>query len=185
MYDKLFIIFTDIPSNINFMVWYKSFRQIKLAGFYEYVWETFIENSWRILWVTLEYLNNRNQRNFCRKRVNTYKILTKGELFFILRYNPSIAKMKMYRNTRSKSLKISLHYGSYVSELCLVSTMYFSKSFIFHKVLCYMQIVLRSRYKDWRRAGRSWEWIPVRSTIIVSIQTGSEAHPASCKMGTG
>jgi hypothetical protein len=35
------------------------------------------------------------------------------------------------------------------------------------------------------RAGRSEDWIPVGARFSAPIQTGSEAHPASCTMGTG
>jgi hypothetical protein len=60
--------------------------------------------------------------------------------------------MKLYRNTWKRFFKISLHHGSYVSELCIFSTFYISKRFIFNKVLCYMRIALLIRYSDWRRA---------------------------------
>ena len=42
----------------------------------------------------------------------------------------------------------------------------------------------RSRYSDSLLAGRSGDQIPVRSKYSAPFQTGSEAHPASCKMGT-
>ena len=41
-----------------------------------------------------------------------------------------------------------------------------------------------SRYSNWLRAGRSWiesRW----GRDFPPVQTGPEAHPASCKMGTG
>ena len=35
------------------------------------------------------------------------------------------------------------------------------------------------------RAGRSWDWIPVRARFSAPVQTGPGAHPASYTMGTG
>ena len=43
----------------------------------------------------------------------------------------------------------------------------------------------RSRYSDFLRAGRSGDRIPVGARFSASVQTGPEAHPASCAMGTG
>ena len=42
----------------------------------------------------------------------------------------------------------------------------------------------RSRYSDCLRAGRSGDRIPVGARLFALAQTGTEAHPASCKMGT-
>jgi hypothetical protein len=36
---------------------------------------------------------------------------------------------------------------------------------------------------DWLRTGRSGDRIPAR--FFAHVQTGPEAHPASCTMGTG
>jgi hypothetical protein len=40
------------------------------------------------------------------------------------------------------------------------------------------------RYSDWLRAGRSGDRIPVEASFFAHVQTGPEAHPASCTMGT-
>ena len=86
----------------------------------------------------------------------------------------------MYRNTctRSRSLKISIHYGSYLFESCVVSTFYISKSFIFNKALCDMRMVLRSWYSDCLGAGRSWECIPVRATFFCAQPDGQRGSPS-------
>ena len=44
---------------------------------------------------------------------------------------------------------------------------------------------LLSRYSDRLRAGRSGDQILVGARFSTSVQTGPEAHPASCTMGTG
>ena len=41
------------------------------------------------------------------------------------------------------------------------------------------------RYRDWLRSGMSWDRIPVGTRFSAPVQTGPEAHPASCTMGTG
>jgi hypothetical protein len=38
---------------------------------------------------------------------------------------------------------------------------------------------------DWLRSGRSGDRISVGARFFAHVQTGPEAHPASCTMGTG
>jgi hypothetical protein len=40
------------------------------------------------------------------------------------------------------------------------------------------------RYSDCLQAGRSGDQIPVGARFSTHVQTGPEAHPASCTMGT-
>jgi len=40
-------------------------------------------------------------------------------------------------------------------------------------------------HRNWLRAGRFGDRIPVEVRFSAPVQTGPEAHPASCTMGTG
>jgi len=43
----------------------------------------------------------------------------------------------------------------------------------------------RKWYSDCLQAGKSGDRIPVEARFSAPVQTGPEAHPASCTMGTG
>jgi hypothetical protein len=47
-----------------------------------------------------------------------------------------------------------------------------------------MLVISRDRNSDSLRSRKSGDRIPVEAGFFAPIQTGSEAHPASCTMGT-
>ena len=75
-----------------------------------------------------------------------------------------------------KSLKVegSETYGMETSAMCVLSLIY-----------SYVEPGYRSRYGDSLRVGWSGNQIPVGARFSAPIQTGCEAHPASCTMDTG
>ena len=54
-----------------------------------------------------------------------------------------------------------------------------------HKYYLFLWTGWRSRYSDCLRAGRYGDRIPVEVRFSAPVQTGREANPASCTMGTG
>jgi hypothetical protein len=85
----------------------------------------------------------KEERIFAEKQQKHVKMLTNSKLFFLYLYlSPQIRSTISVERTRSKNLKISLHYGTYFSEFYsfnfLVSKI-LNISFIFRKIFCYMR----------------------------------------------
>jgi hypothetical protein len=79
-----------------------------------------------------------------------------------------------------KSLKVE------GSETYGVKTMkIFGAMCVLSLIYSYVEPGYRSRYSDSLRVGRSGNQIPVGARFSAPIQTGCEAHPASCTMETG
>ena len=57
--------------------------------------------------------------------------------------------------------------------------------YVLSYITYHMQARQRSRYSDCLRPERSGDRIPVGARFSALVQTGPEAHPASCTMGTG
>jgi hypothetical protein len=53
----------------------------------------------------------------------------------------------------------------------------------YHSLDCELHLYIYI-YIDWLLAGRSGDRIPVGARFFAHVQTGPEAHPASCTMGT-
>ena len=49
----------------------------------------------------------------------------------------------------------------------------------------YVYVHGTSRYGHLLRAGQCWDQIQVEARFSAPVRTGTDAHPASCKMGTG
>jgi hypothetical protein len=55
----------------------------------------------------------------------------------------------------------------------------------FNKNIRYFTLWLYLRGRDWLRAGRSGDRIPMEGRFFVHVTIVARAHPASCTMGTG
>ena len=58
-------------------------------------------------------------------------------------------------------------------------------AYIYIYMYIYICNALKTINCDSLRAGRSGDRVPVVARFSAAIETGSEAHPASCTMGTG
>jgi len=84
---------------------------------------------------------------------------------------PPRASLQQHYNGLSTSLKRECHFSEHVQKLdTIIYTVKGRREFI--------------RYRDWLRAGRSGDRIPVGTRYSAPVQTGPGAHPPSYTTGT-